>query len=68
MCQGFETRKKSFLLLIGLLLLRFGFLEVVGVATLLFLLQEGYHCHGLFLILERLLKVLLQCLVPIIFV
>ncbi len=38
MCQGFKIRKKSFLLLTGLLLLRFGFLEVVGMAMLLLML------------------------------
>jgi hypothetical protein len=40
MFWGFKTRNKSFLLLVILMLLRFGLLEVVGMVALL-LLQEA---------------------------
>ncbi len=57
MFWGFEMRKKSFLLIVILLLLGFGLLEVVEVVALL-LLQEGYHHCGLFSTLQPCLLLL----------
>jgi hypothetical protein len=54
-------KKKYFLFLVVLLLLGFRLLEVVGMVVLL-VLQDGYHCHGLFSTFKQLMKVLLQCL------